>query len=252
VLAAFGLTGPAVRLRGGQGTSWRVGDVVLKPGVDAEFQQWLGTELATVDQRGFRLPAVRRAVDGSWVVGGWGGQEALEGLEDVRGPDWSQLVDSARAFHAATAQLRRPGFLDRRSDPWAVADRAAWGESPRRVPALLADPVARLEAALAPLGPGQLVHGDLTGNVLSVPGEQPAVLDVSPYWRAPAYAEGIIVADALWWHAAAPQIHDQLQVPLPAVARGLLFRTLVLPAVGPRGLEESAGRLRRVLDGLGL
>ena len=134
MLAAFGLTGSAVRLRGGQGTSWRVGDVVLKPGVDAEIQEWLGTELATVEQRGFRLPAVHRAVDGSWVVEGWAAHEALDGLDDVRAPDWRQLIDSARALHAVTARLRRPGFIDRRSDPWAVADRAAWGEIPRRVP----------------------------------------------------------------------------------------------------------------------
>ncbi len=229
-----------------------MGDVVLKPGVEAEFQEWLGTELAPVDQQGFRLPAVRRAVDGSWVVQGWAAHEALVDLDESRAPDWRRLIDTARAFHAATAQLRRPGFLDRRTDPWALADRAAWGEAPRRVPPVLADHVARLEAALAPLGPAQVVHGDLTGNVLSAPRKQPAVLDISPYWRAPAYAEGIIVADALCWHAAAPELHEQLGVPLPAVARGLLFRTLVLPADQPQGLEESTERLRKVLESLGL
>lgn len=73
VLAAFGLVGPAVRLSGGQGTSWRVGEVVLKPHVDAAFQEWLGTQFATVQQRGFQLPTVLRAVGGDWVVHGWGG-----------------------------------------------------------------------------------------------------------------------------------------------------------------------------------
>jgi len=41
VLLAFGLRGRLVRLVGGQGTSWRVGDVVLKPGVDPGYQEWL-------------------------------------------------------------------------------------------------------------------------------------------------------------------------------------------------------------------
>lgn len=50
--------------------------------------------------------------------------------------------------------------------------------------------------------PSQLVHGDLTGNVLFAEGLLPAVIDFSPYWRPIGYAAGIVVADALVWEGA--------------------------------------------------
>lgn len=227
VLAAFGLSGPVVALDGGEGTSWLVDDVVLKPGVDPTFQEWLGTEMAGIGQRGFRLPHVCRAVGGAFLVEGWGAQSALPGSMTEDGtPNWAAVIGAGRAVHTATAALTRPAFLDSRTDPWARADRAAWAEGPFEVPPELADVVVRLRAALEPLGPAQLIHGDLTTNVLTAPGQTPSIIDFSPYWRPPAYAEGIVIADALCWHAAAPDILDQLDVPVAAVARGLLFRIL--------------------------
>ena len=81
----------------------------------------------------------------------------------------------------------------------------------------------RPAAALEPLGPDQLVHGDLTRNVLFAPGLPPAVIDVSLYWRPPAYAEGVVVADALCRHGASASLLDAAGVPA-AAARALLFR----------------------------
>lgn len=60
----------------------------------------------------------------------------------------------------------------------------------------------RLQYALEPLGRPQIVHADLTNNVLFAPRPAPAIIDISPYWRAPEYADGIVVADALCWHGA--------------------------------------------------
>src|SRR5688572_19121092 len=123
VRAAFGVTGPAVRLAGGQGLSWRVGEVVLKPHVEPGFQEWLGTEVAAIEQHGFRLPAVRRALDSAWVVEGWAAQAAVPGSTQ-RGSvaDWRSIIEASRALHAAAEALVRPAFLDLRTDPWARAD----------------------------------------------------------------------------------------------------------------------------------
>jgi len=88
----------------------------------------------------------------------------------------------------------------------------------------LAETVRLLEAACRPLGEAQVVHGDLAGNVLLADGVPPAVIDVSPYWRAPAFAEGVLVADALCWSGAGADLLDDLGVSVPAVARALLFR----------------------------
>ncbi|HEV7196994.1 MAG TPA: phosphotransferase, partial [Pedococcus sp.] len=217
----------STRLVGGGGTSWRVRDVVLKPGIEPAFQEWLGTEVSQVDQHGFRLPVVLRAVDGQWVAEGWGAYSAVPGSA-AQPPigDWREVIAAARALHAATTGLGRPAFLASRSDPWAVADRAAWGEGACDVRPELREHVRRLNTALAPLGPSQLVHGDLTGNVLITASGPPSIIDFSPYWRPPSYAEGIVVADALCWHGATPDIITDLGVPTAAVARGLLFRML--------------------------
>lgn len=234
VLGAFGLQGEPVRLAGGRGTSWVVDGVVLKPGVDELVQAWLGTELAGMQQVGFRLPEVRRARDDRWVVGGWGATGHVPGstvaeLRTSAGPDsgaWAAVLEAGRAFHRATATLPRPPWLTARDDWWAWADAATWGEtSPSLYPVCL-PLVGRLRAALEPLGADQLVHGDLAGNVLLMPGSPSAVIDVSPYWRPVAYAEGIVVADALVWGGAPPSLPDQVGVSTTAVARGLLFRVL--------------------------
>jgi hypothetical protein len=256
VLAAFGLVGPGVPLPGGQGASWRVGEVVLKPHVDAGFQQWLGTVLWGVQQQGFRLPEVRRASDGAWVVDGWGAQSVLPGATvDDGAADWAAIITASRDLHAATADLAAPAFLDLRPDPWAVADRAAWGETPRRVAPGLRDLVRRLDAVPAPPGGAQLVHGDLAGNVLLVPGGLPSVIDFSPYWRPPSYAEGIVVADALCWHSAPPEILRDVGVPVDAVARGLLFRLLTGSGSRSPRSDDLAGQSRRyrsVMRALGI
>jgi hypothetical protein len=68
------------------------------------------------------------------------------------------------------------------------------------------------------------VHADLTGNVLFSPTLPPAVIDLSPYWRPPEYAEGVVIADALCWHGAQPSLLEETGVSVTAVARALLFR----------------------------
>ena len=97
------------------------------------------------------------------------------------------------------------------------------------------------------------MHGDLAGNVLLVPGGPPSIIDISPYWRPRSYAEGIVVADALCWHGAAPETLRDLGVPVEAVARGLLLRLLTSSgAHSARSAEvaEHARRCRSVMDAL--
>ncbi len=50
----------------------------------------------------------------------------------------------------------------------------------------------------------QVIHGDLTGNVLFADSLPPAVIDFVVYWRPAAYARAVVVADALAWEGATP------------------------------------------------
>jgi uncharacterized protein (TIGR02569 family) len=105
---------------------------------------------------------------------------------------------------------RFPGHLSLTSEParGRSATRVAWGEIPasefphvRHLPELL--------SVLRPVtAPSQLIHGDLTGNVLFGSSQPPAIIDFSPYWRPTAYASAIVIADALVWEGAGRQVLD--------------------------------------------
>jgi uncharacterized protein (TIGR02569 family) len=228
VVEAFRAVGPLSPIAGGQGTSWSAGGLVLKPDVPPQLQQWLAEKVGTIDRTGFRLADPVPTIHGTWVHEGWSAARHVDGDEPDRSSTagWRSVVAAGRAFHRAAATVAYPPLLHVRSDCWAVADRMTWGEQPLSVGSELADCAHRLIAALAPLGPPQLIHGDLSGNVLIAPDLPPAVIDLAPYWRPPAYAEGIVVADAMTWHGAPATLTDDLGVPVAAVARGLLFRLL--------------------------
>jgi uncharacterized protein (TIGR02569 family) len=200
ILAAFGLSGEVTALTGGEGRSVRVGDVVLKPVDDEEEATWCAEVLSGIEQAGFRVPDPLRTVDGSFVVDGWSAASWVAGEPGVAG-HWTELLDASRSLHGALRRVSRPTFLDRRTHRWAIGDRVAWGEERTDVPPLLRRPLERLLATLRPVKVDrQAVHGDLYSNVLFAPGEPPAIIDLSPYWRPVAYAEAIAVADGLLWY----------------------------------------------------
>jgi uncharacterized protein (TIGR02569 family) len=200
-LRAFGLTGAPVALDGGRGSSWRVGGAVLKPLDMAEDElAWQAETYERIRCDRFRVAAPLRAGDGALVVDGWTATQAVSGRHEDR--RWLDIIAVGDRFHAALAGLGHPGFIDRRTNPWSIADRVAWGEisaepytDTRHLPRLLS-------ALRAVDAPSQLVHGDLSGNVLFDEHLPPAIIDFSPYWRPVGYATAIVVADALIWEGA--------------------------------------------------
>ena len=159
-----------------------------------------------VDQDGFRVPRQLRARDASVVVDGWTAAEYLEGRhEDGR---WADVIAVGERLHAAIADVPRPGFIARRTDRWSIGDRVAFGELPADDFAHVKH-VPRLAVALRPVdAPSQLVHGDLTGNVLFHDTLPPAVIDFAPYWRPPQFASAVVVGDALLWEGADESLLD--------------------------------------------
>jgi uncharacterized protein (TIGR02569 family) len=241
VLRAFGAEVPPRPLAGGQGSSWVAGELVLKPGGDP-VHEWLAEALVDVVADGFRLAAPVRTLHGTWSWEGWAAARWVEGSEPdhTKPSTWLTILEAGRAFHRAVAHLDRPDCLAARDDRWAVADRAAWGEHVIEFRPEFADLSRRLRRALEPLGSPQIVHADLTRNILFSPTLPPAVIDISPFWRPPEYAEGVVVADALCWHGAQASLLDQAGVSVAAVARALFFRmatTNEAVSLGPGGVD---------------
>jgi len=241
VLAAFGVGGQPQPLPGGQRTAWRFGDTVLKP-LDTEpaileWQEWLLQRLDGRDD--FRVAPPRRSLAGELVVGGWTAWRFEPGRAGLA--RWPEIVRLARRFTDAVADLSRPAFLDQRQDRWAIADRLAWAEvaGPELARPELARPegippvkhLSALAAACRPIrAPSQLIHGDLTGNVLFADGRPPLILDISPYWRPAALSPAIVVADALVFESADPSLADHLADDPDGpqcLLRALMFRAIV-------------------------
>ena len=239
VLAAFGLVELPMPLPGGRGLAWRVGELVLKPADLGPELEWQAEFLPSVRAGGFRIALPQRATGGALVVDGWTAWSYLAG--EHRPSRWAEVISIGDRFHQALAGLPRPPFIAARSDPWAIGDRVAWGESSID-PYRQIEQVARLADVLEPVTePSQLVHGDLTGNVLFDDSLPPAVIDVSLYWRPPSFASAIVVADALVWEGA-----DETLLAAVAdvdrfgqfLARALLYR--IVAAV--EGGFEATGR----------
>lgn len=229
VLQAYGLEGAPAPLTGGQGTSWRVGQAVLKPwDTDPAQVQWQGALLARLSGRAdFRVSVPMRTTAGTWTARGWTAWRYEPGAHEPG--RWHEIIAVGRRLHAALEREPEPAFLSARTDRWAIADRVAWGDLSAAGHAATPS-LETLLGALRPVHlPRQLVHGDLTGNVLFHPDLPPLVIDLSAYWRPAAFASAVVVADALVFEGAGEETVEPL-LRNPGFPQCLL-RALVFRAV---------------------
>jgi len=206
VLEAFGLSGLPVPLHGGQGRSWRLGDVVLKPSGFPPESRWRAETLAALGESSsdIRLARPVPALDGDWVARGWEAFHWVAGQPDPSRID--EILVAGNAFHALLARVPRPSFLDERADAWSYGDAVAWEEQP--LPEL--DLLEPLAGARRPVDlRSQMVHGDLAGNVLFADPLPPAIIDWPAYWRPPSWASAVAVVDVLCWHDAPADVVDR-------------------------------------------
>jgi uncharacterized protein (TIGR02569 family) len=238
VLEAFGIRGAVRRLPGGQGTSWRADWLVLKPHADETEIRWLAGLCSRHAFEGLRVPAPVPASHGRLVVDGWCATPFTAGSpvpdDDQHAESWLPVLAAGRRFHAAVHDEPPPPFFARRSHRWARADHATWYGVPEPVPVQV-DQRRREFAALTHAEglPDQLVHGDLSGNVLLAADREPAIIDISAYWRPAVYADAVVVIDALLWWRTEPSLIELAQLDgLPRdawtslLARAAIFRLL--------------------------
>jgi len=247
VLEAFGATGSLTHVAGGRGRAWRAGDLILKPAdLSPAEHAWHADVLPTIRLDGFRLALPRRADRGRLVVDGWAAWGHVDG--EHRSGRWPEIIETGERLHRALANVPRPGFIATRSDPWSIGDRVAWGEASAE-PYRRIGLVNRLIDLLVPIvTSSQVVHGDLTGNVLFADDLPPAVIDFSPYWRPTAYASAIVLADALVWEGADRSLVTKaLRIDAfgQYLARALIFRIVSAAIGGFEGDDKAVSAIYR-------
>ncbi len=260
VLRAFSApSAPGELLEGGQGRTWRCGNIVFKPVDDPVEASWLANVFERLQVSGLRLARPVRSSDGRWVVSGWSAHRFVSGSPAARHDD---ILRVSIGLHEALSTVPEPKFLRQRPGLYSWADRLAWGEIEDADGRIGSGHGSRLFAGLAggrgPVDlPSQVVHGDLYGNVLFAGSAPPAVVDITPYWRPAGWAAGVVAVDAIAWGGAPVELMAEWrQWPgLPhtqwpqLVRRALLFRLAVClanPATPPSHLVTMLSTAERI------
>lgn len=143
---------------------------------------------------------------------------------------WDHIITAGERFSALMREhgVTKPAFLESRKDPWGLADRVAWSELSLEREATIdihvdnktyggvlgphwrteakylgetLDILRDLDHINSTQEPSQIIHGDLTGNVVfALPFASSAplgIIDISPYFRPPSFSTAIVLVDAL-------------------------------------------------------
>lgn len=200
VLTAFNAAGAELhRLTGGRGRTWRAGNTVVKPVDEPVVASWLASVLEQRPVPDVRIARPIRSTDGRWVVSGWAAHRYVAGSS---APRFDEIRVAGQALHAAMADVPEPRFLRERADLASWADRLAWGEVLDTEERLGHGHGATVYRELAALrrpvtSTNQVVHGDLFGTVLFAGDADPAVVDVTPFWRPTGWAVAVLAVDAV-------------------------------------------------------
>ncbi|KAF4417394.1 hypothetical protein FACUT_12241 [Fusarium acutatum] len=219
VLDAFGAEGSLIHIPGGRGLCYRTSQgILLRPSDDDKESEYIATlckSLLELHPTDYRVPMPIQAPESParYVCDGWTAWEYLEGKTTPQGK-FDILMRACRAFHADVMKLaiEKPLFLLTRQDRFTEADLVAWEEKKLEdVEEINSDVMATIQPILDQLLKlrqpfrqeikNQLIHGNLTGNVLfdSENNNPQAIIDITLYWRPAEYAEAIMVADGLIW-----------------------------------------------------
>ncbi len=207
ILKAFGVSGNPILLPGGQGTSYLVDGIVLKPTNNEIEACWVADVYNSLSDNKFRVAKPVLAKNNSWVFSNWTAYNFIKG-EHLEGR-YLEIIEVSNLFHEALEKIPRPSFLDMNNDAWSIADKIAWGELHIPKNKLTDEMFEKIFTNLRDTKlPSQIIHGDIGGNILFDSKLHPAVIDFCPYWRPANFAKAISIIDWLVWKNADISIID--------------------------------------------
>lgn len=227
----FCLTGEGVLLSGGQGTSFRIDNAVVKQVEDTVYSE---TVLSIVDQLSpvnYRVAKPLKTKENTFIGHGWQCTQYENG-EEKQGKLKEKLAVS-RALHHDLKQVKIEVLTGgiKPNDPWSMAHRVAWGQI--QIPADINQKAAKVlkrllnNLALREYDDFQIIHGDLAGNILFDKILPPLVIDFSPTIAPVAYAEAILIVDCIAWQGSDITNIDWLSNNDDMLIRAVIFRLTV-------------------------
>jgi hypothetical protein len=117
-------------LPGGEGRTYRAGNVIYRRETNPAEAVYLAEVYHTLPEIGFRVPKPIRTRQGDLVSPtGWSAWTFVAGRPATR-QDLPSVIEAIRAFHRALARQPYPAYLSTRDTPYDRAYQAAWDTPP--------------------------------------------------------------------------------------------------------------------------
>lgn len=231
VLKAFGINSSGKPLDGGQETSWKFGNIVLKPIEDEVYYSFTAEVFNRLQPKEYRISRPILSVNNKYVEDGYGATQFESGIDIDTAVKEKLLV--SKYLHQDLKDLKLM-TLPKSNDPWTKANNVLWRNH------LLPDYwdekrrsfCEELLSKLLPIdAEHQLIHGDLGGNVLFHDNLKPLVIDFSPTIAPVEYADAIILCDSIAWAGVDIETINYLE-PIeyhkPFIQHAVAFRVLTI------------------------
>ena len=196
----YDLQGEGVLLEGGQKTSYRFNDKVLKPFFgDGKIYTPLFDFLYTLDNPNYRISKPLKSRNGNYIESGYIVTEYLQGHHDDTRV--KEQLSVCREFHKDLESYDYRQYITAK-DPWSKAMYTIFFDKKK---VELIDPIEYafikdlLEQITFDKDSYQIIHGDFGGNVLFDENLPPCIIDFSPNVAPKEVAEAIMICDLIAW-----------------------------------------------------
>lgn len=241
VIEKFSVSPDLSVLDGGRGKVVKSGNLVIKPVLEPEKYEWYAGLFEKYHFSEIKYSRPVRSLSGSFIEDGYGATEFLNGK--FFAGKMREKIQASHAFNSHLKDIPKPAEFDSWKSPWTNAQDLAWGkcQMPEDFNAKARSNLAALFRFWKKIDmPVQLIHTDLSGNIL-FDGNDPVIIDFTPGYFPKEYADVLLVSDSIAWFDEPVESLDLLalgdKVTFQLLLRAVLFRLSVSLFFDPRNYE---------------
>lgn len=119
----FNLSGEGESLEGGQGSSFKYDNVVLKPVWDKRLYEFISLIYNAIDQNGYRISRHLKSINNNFVESGYGATSFVPGFHAKS--RLKEKLNISRLFHKDLKRIKIYNFPEP-ENPWNLANEIIW------------------------------------------------------------------------------------------------------------------------------